>query len=297
MKINKTILFAASALLVFTASCEKPEKNPAPYDVGIDAVPTGAFLSTLEVTANEINISDVAGSSFGVNLEHNDADNGNLLQDVNVYLKLDDNSQEDGSDVSKAEVLYQTIAASEFSTGNNPVLNYLDSTGDAVTFFGLTTDQIGPGDVFTYRFEVNLTSGLSFSAANTNANIISGPAYQSPFVYKATVVCPPVTPAAGDWIFDMADAYGDGWNGASLSVLLDGVETVFLVEAAEATETLTVPEGVEVMSIKFVSGAWNGEISFTITSANGNVIATQESYSAADPVAGEELINYCILNY
>ncbi len=110
MKINKTVLLAASALLVFTASCEKSEKNPAPYDVGIDNIPSGAFLRTLEVTSDEIDFGDIAGASFGVNLEHNDADNGNLLVDVNVYLSIIDNS----------------MPAAEFSV--DCVVEYIDDT-------------------------------------------------------------------------------------------------------------------------------------------------------------------------
>lgn len=314
MKINKTVLLAASALVVFAASCEKPEKNPAPYDVGIDAVPSGAFLRTLEVTADEIDFSDITGSSFGVTLEHNDAENGSLLQDVNVYLTVIDNSPDNAEDSSKAEALYETIAASEFSTDNRPVLNYVDTIGDALAFAGLTAAQIGPSDVFQYRFEVNLTSGLSFSVANTNSNILSGPAYKSTFVYNATVVCLPKPPAAGDWTINMVDTYGDGWQtttgggGDGITVTLDGSTVIefglcspygsaagtFLGgtdcipnTGSTGTATITIPVGTETAEWFFPGDAY-GEIEFEIVTPSGNIVGIKPGVDA-----GPITIDFC----
>jgi hypothetical protein len=57
----------------------------------------------------------------------------------------------------------------------------------------------------------------------------------------------------------MADAFGDGWNGASISISANG--NVVLVDAtvttgAAATGTFTILEG-SVLSATWVSGAWN----------------------------------------
>lgn len=315
MKINKSILIAASALLVFAASCEKPEKNPPPYDVGIDAVPSGAFLRTLEVTASEIDFGDITGSSFGVNIEFNDADNGNFLQDVNVYLSIIDNSPDNGADSSKAEGLYETITASEFTPGNRPTYNYSDSTADAIAFSGLTAADIGPSDVFRYRFEVNLTNGSSFSAANTNSNIISGPAYQSPFVYNATVVCLPKPPAAGDWTVNMRDTYGDGWQtttggggegmtvtfddgtviefglcspyGSAAGTFLGGTDCV-PNDGSVGSATITIPVGTQTAVWNF-PGDQYGEIEFDIVTPSGNIVASVAAGAEAGPVT----IDFC----
>jgi len=315
MKINKSILIAASALIAFAVSCEKPEKNPPPYDVGIDGVPAGGFLRTLEVTTSEIDFGDIAGSSFGVNLEYNDAENGNSLQDVKVYLTIIDNSPDNGFDSAKAEALYETIAASELQAGNRPVLNYADNTGDAIAFSGLTTDDIGPSDVFQYRFEVNLTSGLSFSAANTNSNIISGPSYQSPFIYNATVVCLPKPPTAGDWTINMRDTYGDGWQttgpsgGEGMTVTLDGTTVIefglcspygaaagsFLGSTdcvpntgSAGSATVTIPAGTQTAEWCFPGDNW-GEIEFDIVTPNGNIVASATAGTEAGPVT----IDFC----
>lgn len=315
MKINKTVLLAASALLVFTASCEKPEKNPAPYDVGIDAIPSGAFLRTLEVISEEIDFGDIAGASFGVNLEHNDADNGNLLVDVKVYLSVVDNSPDSGFDATKAEMLYKTFAKSELTAGSRPVLNFSDSTPDAIAALGLTIDNIGPSDVFSYRFEVNLTNGLSFSAANTNSNIISGPAYKSPFIYNVPVICLPGAPTAGVWTINMVDTYGDGWQtttsggGEGITVTLDdgtvlefglcspygsaagsflGGPDCIPNDGSSGVATITIPEGTQSADWFFPGDNW-GEIEFTIFTPNDNLAASVSAGTEAGPIA----IDFC----
>ncbi len=180
-----------------------------------------------------------------------------------------------------------------------PRFSYQITLPELLTGTGVAESEIDGGDEFRVRFALVLSDGRTFSFAQ-NSGTLTGTFFASPFLYTATVVCPPSPPASGDWIIDMSDAYGDSWNGASLTITLDGTANEFLVDAAEATastETLTVPPGSEVISIRFNSGSFDGEIAFTVTSANGNVILSQEAYSAADPVAGVELINYCIKNF
>ena len=74
---------------------------------------------------------------------------------------------------------------------------------------------------------------------------------------------------------------------------LDGVSP--LSETIEYT--VEVPTGTETISITFTSGAFDGEIGYTVTSASGNVILSQEPYADTTPAAGVELINYCIKNF
>ena len=96
----------------------------------------------------------------------------------------------------------------------------------------IDNSDVDGSDQFTIRFELVLTDGRRYSFAD-NTGTLTGSFFSSPFLYTATVVCPPKPPTAGVWTVDMQDAFGDGWQpttadggGAGLVITLsDG--TVF----------------------------------------------------------------------
>lgn len=95
----------------------------------------------------------------------------------------------------------------------------------------------------------------------------------------------------GDWVIDMVDSYGDGWNGASITVFIDGVGTDYDIAGAAGTHTITVPEGSMTLSFSFNSGAWDSEITFEIKGPNGAVIASD----GPTPSVGEVILDACLL--
>ena len=189
MNLNKKFFTCVLGCLVLFASCEDSDKNPAPYDVGLDNVPSGAYLKEI-ASETAINLFDIPNAGFSVTLAHHDNANGTLLQDVTVYLSFDDKTVVGGDDKSVAESLYATLPASAFTSESRPTITYTDATSDALAFLGLTAADLDGSDVVSYRFQDNLTNGLFFTNSNTNPNIISEPAFNSPFLYNATVVCP-----------------------------------------------------------------------------------------------------------
>ena len=68
-----------------------------------------------------------------------------------------------------------------------------------------------------------------------------------------------------DWRIDMFDSFGDGWNGASLSITFDGVfyGEITIDDGAYVSETIPVPDG-SVLEVTFASGAWDEEITYSI---------------------------------
>lgn len=297
MKINYKI-FSVLALtsLVFT-SCDEGD---AVVDDVTDNTTRGAILRTVNVTSNELPIG-VAEGFFGVELEVQDSEMGGLVQSVDVFANFRDETPDNGKGATTPESLVESVPKSAFTTGEFglPRFSYEVTLPTLLSTTGVSEDDIDGGDQFRVRFELVLTDGRTFSF-DQNSGTLTGSYFSSPFLYSATIVCPPTPPSAGDWTFDMVDAYGDSWNGAFLTVTLDGTEHIFAVDNGETTdsfETLTVPVGSEVISIQFTSGPWDGEIQFTITAANGNVILSQEAYAATTPAPGVELINYCIKNF
>ena len=76
-------------------------------------------------------------------------------------------------------------------------------------------------------------------------------------------------------IFDLADSYGDGWNGASLTVSFDdGTPSQNLTinsGDASASYTFEIGSGVHV-TLTWNAGSWDGECSFTVKYEDGGII-------------------------
>ena len=259
----------------------------------------GAVLRTIQILSDEIPIGQ-SESSFGVELEVQTEDDGKLGEFVEVYLGFRDNTvEEGGTDLSRDQILVETIDSSTWTIGEfgYPRFTYEITLPEMLSALGLGDTDVDGGDQFEVRFELVLTTGDRYSFGD-NTGTLTGSFFSSPFLYTPTVVCPPSAPTPGNWTVDMGDAFGDGWNGAALLFEIDGeVTEVFLADGAAGTETVVVPDGTEVISIKFRSGDWDAEITFTVTSASGNVVAEQAEPYTTNPVPDVELINYCNLNY
>ena len=296
MKINYKIFSILAFTSLLFVSCDEGDNV---IDEVTEGTLRGGILRTINVTSNELPIG-VASGFFGVDLEVQSEQEGTLVETIDVFATFRDNTPDNGKGATSSEAMVETISKSAFTIGEFgfPRFSYTASLPTLLSTTGVSEDDIDGGDQFRVRFEIVMNDGRRYSVAQ-NSGTITASFFQSPFQYSATIVCPPAPPTPGDWTFDMVDAYGDSWNGASLTVTLDGVEIPFLVDAAEATasvETLTVPPGAQVISIKFNSGSFDGEVGFTVTSASGNVVTSKVPYGAATPV-GVELINYCVQNY
>jgi hypothetical protein len=108
--------------------------------------------------------------------------------------------------------------------------------------------------------------------------------------YRINIVCPPKAGTAGTWTIDMQDSYGDGWNGASLDVTIDGTTTAYTFDAgAVAQFTFDVSADAEVLSIVYTSGAFDEENTFQVISPTAQVVLDL----GPTPAAGVELLDYC----
>lgn len=280
--------------LLFT-SCEEGDEI---FDQIVDAEQRGAVLRTIDYpdSAQEIPIGD-SDYMFEVMLEEQDQQSGDLLASVDVFVGFRDNTVDPGDpDLDKAEVPFASIPASDFTTGEFglPRASFSASLSELLGAVGLQEADIfvTGGDQFTIRFELNLTDGRMFTDAN-NSGTITGSYFSSPFLYTPVVVCPPQAPTPGTWLIEMQDSYGDGWNGASIDITVDGVTTNFLIaDGFSASGTLEVAADASSIGITFNSGDWDSEITYQIISANGNTIID----TGPEPTAGVELLDYCNLN-
>ncbi|MDF0708959.1 hypothetical protein [Flagellimonas okinawensis] len=289
--IHKSLLATALALAGLTFnSCEDGDKV---VDDIFDNTTSGIVLRTVNVESDELPIGQ-SDSYFGVELEMQDEEDGALVESLEVYVSFNDNTVEEGeTDLSAAEVMVTSIPSSEFTIGEYgfPRYSYSITLPEMATALGIdeSTDVDG-GDTFYVRFEAVLVDGRRFSNGD-NTDTSTGSFFASPFLYISTVVCPEVPPVAGDWTIEMQDSWGDGWNGATIVVDIDGTETVYTLEdGASQTTTVTIPDGTESLSFSFTSGDWDSEISFQIYSSAGNLKAD----IAPAPAVGEVVLNYCV---
>ena len=80
-----------------------------------------------------------------------------------------------------------------------------------------------------------------------------------------------------DHTLNMYDSYGDGWNGASVDVTVNGAVVVAgaTISTFSATESaiFSASAGDAIDLANWVAGSYDSEISWDITDGDGNVIA------------------------
>ena len=201
-QINKIVLLLLSVIVI--SSCETEDKAIDQVFAGVEY---GAVLRKLEITSGSYNLSDL-NSAFSVIVEEQDEEYGALLSEVDVYVSKGGN-----------EAMVSTVPASAFTIGEKglPVTEISVTLGQALDALGLGSNY-GVGDVFGIRLSLKLTDGREFSAASASGSL-QGSYFSSPFFYTSAILC---NPKPGDYVVDMQDSYGDGWQGDGIKVTFDG---------------------------------------------------------------------------
>ena len=277
-QLNKIVLLLLSVIVI--SSCESDDKA---IDQVFDGVSYGAVLRKLEITSGSYNLSDL-NSAFSIIVEEQDEEYGALLSEVDVYVS---------GGQSSTEALQQTVPASAFTIGDKglPVTEISVTLGEALTALGLGSNY-GVGDVFTIRLSLKLTDGREFSASSASGSL-QGSYFASPFLYNSAILC---TPKPGDYVVDMQDSYGDGWQGDGIKVTFDGGprsgEVVYIdmlssysggpgcCSWTDSTETLNVPEGTEGFAWEYTGDSYPGEVSFQIYAPDGSLLGSYAAIGA-----------------
>ena len=288
MKVFRKYILIACALLSLV-SCEEEDKLVQQV---LSDFTSGTFLRTRATAGNPFN-AFVPESPFSVTMEMQTADD-QVVEVINLYYSFQERQFDDGVDRSVADQLFTTFDPTTFATSERglPEFTHNSTLGEIAGFLGLTSADYTGGDAFTYRFEVVLTDGRTFSSGDVSGTTAGSTYYRSPYAYAVNVTCIPVAPVPGDYVVVMNDSYGDGWNGASIRVTVDGVATDYFVSAAEGstdTNTVTIPATATSVTWEFVSGDWDSEITFSITAPNGD-----PAYSdGPSPAVGELILSLC----
>jgi hypothetical protein len=269
-------------------SCETDDKI---IDEVFDNIQRGAILRTINFD-NTYNFYDVDDETykFNVEVEEQDMENGNLISEIRLYQSFVDNKDDD-VDNNKDEVLVATFTQSDLSASENglPLLNVSMKLSEALAVSGLSEGEYFGGDQFVYRYELALTNGLVFTNNNASGTVTGGSFYSSPFSYVVKIKCLPVTPFAGDYTILMYDSWGDGWDGAFITVVIDGVSTDYTTDGSESTHIVNVPEGTTQLEFSYTPGNFEEEHSYIIVDPFGGEAASD----GPAPNPGPILLNIC----
>jgi len=298
MKNIFKLLFAS--LFIVNFSCHDSEN----VIDGVLDYETGAVLRTISIDNSVLNSSDPT-SAFMATVEEQDEADGALLSEIRVNAMFRDLSPDNGTTV--AEAFVYSIPASETTVGpvGLPRADIAMQFGDAVGAMGLTSADYSPGDVIVVKLEVVLTDGRVFGA-DSAAGIITGGFFSSPFQYNALLTC---SPAPGDYVVEMQDSYGDGWQSpGGIEVNIDGTivnatlcnawgdlvsgcvnDTGDLTNNYGGTATITIPAGTESATWTYTGDSYPGEVTFQVYGPDGSLVYD----SGSDPGPGLLPIAVC----
>lgn len=263
------ILFLLLASCFVFISCEDEEKS----DLDIFQK-TGAFVRFAEAFPTVVDVkslSDVAGISINT-----------ILEDTN------------NSVTSYRMEVSATIGGTTF--GPAPLGSEITSfpstititTADIASALGIDIADVGFGDTFNFTGTAVNRQGVVYSSdrmafdsetkevtgGNNTNDIIDEDGYRNAFEFGFAIPCPPETgDIAGNWIIDMQDSYGDGWDNAFVTVDIDGATTTYTVVAGSAqTHIVNIPAGTQRLVISYTPGAFEEEHTYTVEKPDGTVL-------------------------
>lgn len=293
MKRNYKFITTLFVALLVVASCEDSDQV---VDQVVADTTRGSVLRTINQEGSFFDRNDTS-TSWMVEFEHQDQEDGALLEKVDFYIGFDDNTDDEdeprfNGDQSRPEVLVQTIQASEFTIGEFgfPRASVARTFAESLTTLGLVDGEFDGGDRILFRLETTLTDGRVFSN-DDNTGTITGSFFASPFLYPLVIKCVPTAPVPGDYVIEINDSFGDGWDGAFITVTIDGVATEYTIDDGSSGKfTVTVPDGTAELLFEYTAGSFEGEHTYEIEGPTGE-LAVEDGPS---PTAGEITLSICI---
>ena len=289
----KNISILLGLLLVVT-SCADPDNLI--NDV-LDNYTNGAVIRTIS-SSGEYNFYAPDTSVFTATIEEHDTENGALMQDIEISVSFN----------SGTEKLIQTLLPSDFTKGPTglPRTDISVSLGDAMTALGLSSSQYTGGDAVNINLKLNLTDGRSFGADQATGSM-TGSYFKSPYRYAKIIKCIPLVAVPGIYTFNMADSYGDGWQGGGILVTVDGFATkygipddgdttgleTFTGNNSSGYSTLTIPIGASTMEFSWVNDTYNSECSFNVVYTELDGTNEQTALNVSVVSAGTKTLSIC----
>ncbi len=179
---NKFLIALVAAVLF--ASCKTDDKL---VDEILATVERGAIVRTISAEGTSWNTVDET-ETITLELEAQDEKDGALLKEVRFYVDLVDNTP--GNTVDPAEVLFETIPASEWALGEfgYPRTTFSTTLGDVAGALGLSLGDYNCGDQINIRLELELTDGRMWTNTDLAGTVSGGSFFASPLNYRVSLI-------------------------------------------------------------------------------------------------------------
>ena len=150
------------------------------------------------------------------------------------------------------------------ATGSEEIVVFQVSTGSDIT-----TLWNGGGSWATeVSYEILDNDGNVSGTGNSTISIETG---------QCIGVCPIIECS---YTLQMLDSWGDGWNGNTIDVLVDGIvvlDDITLPTGSEGSQAFTVADGSDVTTIWNGGGSWANEITYNILDTDGTIAGSGDS--------------------
>lgn len=192
--------------------------------------------------------------------------------------------------------------------GNNSDSSAWSATGPANTFITSSTADLNeicvtPTQIgnFGYDYSVIDNHGCTYDTT-IFVTVGDGPMIDAG---PDTIVCPGQVqldalatggiggPNSCDYTIEMIDDFGDGWNGFSIEVIINGTSQGIheLVGGSNGSSTFSIVQGDQI-SINTITGVFDSEVSYQILDCDGNVVYQDGLlYNGAAPAIGVGIWN------
>lgn len=182
-----------ATILIGLVGCEDDEQNIT--DLVQETVERGAVLRTINNTnMNPPLVSGSADSSYIIEIEEQDIEQGDLLLSVDVFVRFNDLTTLSELSITGAgadnsfpadpmtDVLLRTIPAAEFMDGPFGLPRTTIAITESDLSAVLPAESFSTNDQVIVRLALNLTDGRVFSVNNAGGIITAG-FFNSPFQY------------------------------------------------------------------------------------------------------------------
>jgi len=288
--MKNKILMLLVAVLVF-ASCEDEELAPV---LTFDSATIGAYPRLVELTTGEYDLANISSSALIYEVDFVDESLGGEVAEYIINGQFIDNTP--GNDVSKGTLEYASFAPSDFSTsrnGNQGISITIPLT-EALAFWGLSEDEVNPGDQFAFSTTVVHVDGTPYSADNSSQTV-RGAAFQGFFTFNGTLTCPL---ADADFSGDYSLSYeGDATGGFGIP-FPEGDVTIRTIPGSSTMRSFNLPwapgiGGFDVSDFVFDFVCENvivADFSTGLACAGGSITIVQGEPSSFDLMDDTEII-------
>ncbi len=186
--MKKIQLLFMLILYGFTINCSQDPDSSTALTVE-EEKEVGAYIRTVTIEDSEFHIGGT-NNVFKTVLEVQDEEDGDLFDEIEVYLKFKDNTPDNG-DNSVDELFLKTLERSVFEMGpfDLPRSPLEISQQEAFELLNLNETSISCKDQFLVRLNLKLGDGREITTGQSSSKIIAfDDFWSSPFCYTINVV-------------------------------------------------------------------------------------------------------------